>query len=450
MQGSSELVRIPRAQGGIPVIGHGALLARRPLEFLKSLPNNGPMCRIRLGTADVVFVSEPSLVAQVLSQDIFFDKGGPFFERARPIAGSGLGTCPHAEHRRQRRLCTPAFSDDQIDMYSELMSRAIESLVNSWSDRQVINVGREVSLTTFQIAVRAMFSTSLSDESVRGLTDDICELTHGLFRRTAMPDVVNRLPLPMNRRFDQALRRVRETALAIIAERRQETVRRGDLLQSLMEARYEDAPEAHAMFADVELVDQIMTMFFGGAETSAGSITWSLYMLDRNPGVRRRLEAEVDNVLEGGVARKEDLAHLPYTEKVVTETMRLYPPSWILTRVVSQDTELGGVVLPSGTMIAVSQFTVHHDDSIYPNATEFDPDRWEDGQIPGQRMRQYLSFGLGPRRCIAERFGRREVSLALATIIGKWRCTSVSDRPVAMTLQQIPVSDRVTMRVTKR
>ncbi|WP_433622260.1 cytochrome P450 [Nocardia sp. CA-120079] len=442
----SDLDRIPLVPGGLPLIGHGVALMRNPLGLLSALPEHGPMCRIRLGTDTVVFVSDPDLTSQVFVDDKVYDKGGPFYARAREVAGDGLGSCPHNMHRRQRRLCQPAFRSDRLPSYVESMTRSIETTVRGWHDGQVIDLGVDLSAMTFRVATEAIFSTSLSDSQIRQFATDLSTIAHGLFRRTALPAIINRLPTPDNRRYDATARRVRQLAASVIAERRAEQKDRGDLLSALLEAR--DAQDG-AQFTDSELIDQVFTFFLGGAETTAGCLTWALYLLDHNRDVQQQLHEEVDSVLGGRTATRADLPSLPLTNRIITETLRLYPPTWVLTRQVTADTELGDILLPAGTKIAVSPYVIHRSERIYDDPSAFRPDRWVD-TTPHHNRKTFIPFGLGARRCIGEQFGLIEAALALATITGRWRLSSFTQRPISMSMTQIPIPDGVQMRVNTR
>ncbi|QIS23388.1 cytochrome P450 [Nocardia terpenica] len=442
----STIDSIPVARDGLPFIGHGLSLLKDPLALLTALPEQGALCRIRVGARSVVVVCDPALTWTVLVDDRTFDKGGPFYERSREIAGDGLGTCPHSRHRRQRRLCQPAFRPDRLRSYAGIMSRSIENMVNRWHDGQVLDLGSEVSAVTFGVAARTMFSASLSDRLIRQVATDLGSIAAGLFRRTVLPPWVNRLPTPGSRRYRTTTRRVRRIAASVIAERRADDRDTGDLLSALLRARDPDETESGAAFTDEELVDQVFTFFLAGAESSAGCVTWALYLLDRHPEVRRRVHAEVDSALTGRTPVLADLPALPMINRVVRETLRLYPPAWLVTRQVSADTELGGVRLPAGTMIAVSPYIIHRRADVYDNPHDFVPDRWDD---TAAHRRPYLPFGGGARKCIGEQFGLVEVALALATITARWRL-SPTGRPITMSLTQLPTPRGLQMRVNRR
>nr|WP_232541703.1 cytochrome P450 [Nocardia bovistercoris] len=440
---------IPFAPGRRPFVGHAPAFLDDPIGFVASLAAYGRLCRIQLGPTTLVVVGDRELTRGVLLDDRTFDKGGPFYERSRDVAGNGLGSCPHSQHRRQRRLCQPAFREDRITGYADTMSSSVENALTVWSDGAVIDLSAAMVELGVDIAVRSMFSASLSEHAIRSASDDLGVIAEGLFRRTVLPAAVNALPTPSNRRFWAARRRIRGRAAELIAERRAAATDRGDLLSALLTARDNtvESSAAERELSDRELVDQVFTFFLAGAETTASALTWSLYLLGRHPEAADAVRAEVDAVLAGRIARVEDLDDLPVVNRVLTETLRLYPPGWLLTRVVSADTTLDGAVVPAGTTIAVSPHTVHRDPALYHRPHDFVPDRWI-GVAPDRT--NYLPFGAGARRCIGDRFALVEAGIALATIVSRWQLESAQDAPLAITLRELPAPRTLPMRLSAR
>lgn len=437
--------RIPLAAGARPLVGHGLELFRNPVGLLSALAKQGPLCRIRVGPQHIVVATDIAAAWQVYRDDRTFDKGGPFYDRAREIAGNGLGTCPYSAHRRQRRLCQPAFKADRVGAYSHLMTGPIEEMAAGWTDGQTIDVGAELSAMTFAIITRTMFSTSLSENVTRQLSADLQALGSGLFRRMILPPTLTRLPVPPNRRYAEAAQRMRRTAGEVIADRLHSGEDRGDLMSALLQASASDQQDG--WLSDDELIDQIFTFFLAGADTTAGTMAWALRLLDQHPDVRHRVHKEVDQVLDGKTpVTQQVLADLPELHRVIAETLRLYPPAWLVTRLVTTDTDLAGYRLPPGTAVALSPYTIHRDPHHYPNPDEFVPDRWRDTE-PGSGT--YLPFGAGARNCIGERFGLLEVAMTLATVTRRWRLAATS-RPGAVTLAQIHAPKGLRMRATRR
>ncbi|MEV4124003.1 cytochrome P450 [Nocardia sp. NPDC049707] len=438
---------IPLAPDAVPLLGHGLRFLTDPIGFLSTLPRHGRLNRVQLGPLPVVVVCDPELARVVLLDDRTFDRGGPLYDRSREVAGDGIGTCPHSRHRRQRRLSQPAFQPGRLPGYAEAMIDSIEDVVGSWQDGQRIQLGAEMSKLTVRVAVRTMFSASFPEDSVQQVADDFATIAENIFRRMVLPPVVNRLPTPANRRYYQARNRLRTVAAQLIEQRRTDNRDHGDLLSSLMRARDPDSTGAQVAMNDEELIDQVFTFLFAGAETTASTLTWALYLLGRNPDMLEQVQHEVDTVLSDDTARYQDLPNLPVVNRVVTETLRLYPAGWLLTRVVSADTTLDGVRLPAGTTVAVSPHVIHRRAEIYERADEFRPDRWI-GAEPDRML--FIPFGAGARRCIGDQFGLVEASLALATIAARWRVAPLSTRPVSVSLAQLPAPTKLGMRVWRR
>jgi cytochrome P450 len=252
-------------------------------------------------------------------------------------------------------------------------------------------------------------------------------------------ELLDNLPLPPVIRFKRARARLDGTIYRLIAERRASGEDRGDLLSMLLLAQ--DTGEGGApapgaaggdRMSDLQLRDEVMTLFLAGHETTANLLTWSWYLLSRNPGAEARLHAELDAVLgRGGRAPTvDDLARLPYTRMVLAESMRLYPPAWIIGRRAVEPVEVAGYPLAPRTLVFVSQYVVHRDARWYPDPERFDPERWSPEGTACRPKFSYFPFGAGTRVCIGEQFAWMEGTLLLATIAHRWRLRLVPGHPV--------------------
>ncbi|HEU5157042.1 MAG TPA: cytochrome P450 [Streptosporangiaceae bacterium] len=438
--------RPARAPGALPLVGHVLPLMRDPLGFVRSLPAHGDLVEVRLGPVRTLVVCTPELTRQVLLDDRTFDKGGPVFGRFREIAGNGLVSCPHADHRRQRRLLQPAFRRTRLPGYATVMAEQFAEGVGSWRDGQVIDVTAAMQMIAGRTGVATMFTGALSATDLARMVDDLNTVLTGIYRRVLLPPPFDRLPTPANRRYDRVRARLRRTLGELIAAYRAHGVDRGDLLSVVLAGR--DAPGDGRGLSETEVVDQLVTFFIGGTESTAVTVSWALNLLGRHPDVADRLHEEVDEVLAGARPAFDDLPRLDLTGKIVTETLRLYPPAWMLTRTATADTELGGHAVPAGTPVAFSPYLVHHRADVHPDAERFDPDRWNAGNASPPPRDAVLPFGAGARICIGADFGMTEATIALATIAARWRLEHVSDRPVrpAIGLAMIPKDLRMRVR----
>ena len=364
----------------------------------------------------LVVVCDPELIKRVLRHDRIFDKGGPIFDRGREVGGNGLVTCPYSAHRRQRRLLQPAFNRDRLPGYADMMTEQITTVVNSWSDGQVFDVVREMHKLSSAILAETLFSSRTSNLPLHQIVDDLDTIFSNIFWRTVMPNPIRRLG---NRSFRRAKIRLRGNLGTVIAERRSQASDREDLLTSMLTVG--DSESDDQGLTDSEIYDQVATFYIAGTETSANALTWALYMLDRNPDVARQLHTEIDTVLAGRPARYTDLPQLKYARQIITETLRIRPPVWLFTRTVTEDTELGGYQLPAGTAVIYSPYLLHHRPDVHPAPESFDPSRWEEKtQYGASQPRTMIPFGEGAGKCIGDNFAIIEVTLALATIAGRW------------------------------
>ncbi|MFD7491118.1 cytochrome P450 [Streptomyces sp. NPDC059832] len=220
--------------------------------------------------------------------------------------------------------------------------------------------------------------------------------------------------------------RLRHTCDLLIAERRADGTDHGDLLSALVAAR--DLEDGGRGMTDAEISDTILTVFLAGTETTASTLAWALDLLARHPEIEQRLHTEVDTVLRGNPASHADLPRLELTERIITETLRLYPSAWFLTRTVTHDTHLGGHPLPAGTSVAYSPYLIHHRPDLHTDPETFDPDRW-DPQRPQAPRNAFIPFATGARKCIGNTFAMTEATLALATITARWSLKHLPGQP---------------------
>ncbi|GLV82442.1 hypothetical protein Slala03_21310 [Streptomyces lavendulae subsp. lavendulae] len=267
----------------------------------------------------------------------------------------------------------------------------------------------------------------------------------------ATPPPLNRLPTPGNRRYHRARARLPRTLHRIVTERRATGIDHGDLLSMLLAARDPESGPAAQTLADAEITDQIITFFLAAVETTASALASALYLLGQHPEIEARLHAEVDSVLDGRPATHADLPRLELTGRILTETLRLWPPVSFLTRRCTADTSLGPYLIPAGKTVVYSPYLIpagktvvyspylipagktvvyspyllHHQADLYPDPDRFDPDRWAPDNPAPPRREAYLPFAGGARKCIGDRFATHTATLILATIATRWRMRPV-------------------------
>ncbi|GLW94933.1 cytochrome P450 [Actinokineospora globicatena] len=433
---------IPSAPGAVPLLGHAPRMVRDPLAFLESLPQHGDLVRVRLGPVRAVVVCGVELTDDVLRDDHVFDKGGPFWDRVREFAGDGLSSCPHHLHRRQRRLVQPAFHASRLPDYAAVMAREATAAAEDWGDGEVLDVLPRMLGITSRIVAATMFSDALTDDEVGQVLDDTAVLLTGLYRRMMTPPILDSLPTPGNRAYRRATVRLRETLHQLVVDRRLGGGDHGDLLSALVAAQ---DPQTRGRSTDTELTDQLITFFIAGSETAASCLAWSLHLLATRLDLQERVRAEASAILAAGVAAGPETT----TGKLITESLRKWPPVWLFTRTTTMDTQLGDYEIPADTAVVLSPHLVHHRPDRYPEPDRFDLDRWTSAPTP---RTPYLPFSNGPRKCVGNHYALTEITLVLAAITSRWHVEALSDneiRPtIAATLRPRDLRLRVTAHST--
>jgi cytochrome P450 len=417
---------VPVAPGRLPLLGHTLSMLRGRYRFTALLRNHGDVVRIDLGSLRAYFVTNPRLVNELLVAKGSSVRKGALFDRFRPIFGNGLATSDGAFHQRQRRMVQPAFHRHRIAHYTGIMARAAADWTAEWQPGQVRVVERDAQALAVTIVGEALFSTELGKRAIEEVRRSLFTvLKHGIVRAVS-PPFVEKLPLPGNRAFDEAIARMRAIVLEVVRGWREDGVDRGDLLSVLLMAQ--DA-ETGAGMSDEQVHDEVMTLLVGGVETTALALAWTCHEIARHPEVERRVHAEVDEVLGGRTPTFADVGNLVYLKQVVNEVLRMYPV-WFLMRRTLAPMELGDVVLPEGAEVIFSPHALHHDPASFEDPYRFDPDRWSPERVARVPKGAFVPFGAGARQCVGNLFAQTEIVIAAATVAARWRLVPVPGKPV--------------------
>jgi cytochrome P450 len=407
--------------GNFPLLGHDPLAV-----FTRWARDFGDMFYYRAGWIHVYFLNHPDLIESVLisqSQNFAKDK---VIQNSRWFLGQGLLTSEGSEWRRQRRLCQPAFHRERLSSYGQTMGAYTEEMLTTWSEGESRDIHQEMMRLTMRIVAKVLFSVEVSEDAQKVATSLNLLMRHTSGLRMIMPPPLRHLPLPALVRVKRAVRELDEVVNRIIRERRTSGADTGDLLSMLMAARDEDG----SVMTDRQLRDEIMTFLLAGHETTAVSLSWTWYLLSQHPEAARKLHQELRDVLGGRTPQLEDMAHLPYTDRVVKESMRLYPPAWSLARTTAKEMEVGGYRLPVGANVVMSPWIMHRDPRFFENPERFDPERWAVEIVQRLPRFAYFPFGGGPRLCIGASFAMMEANLLLATIAQRFQLSLVPGHPV--------------------
>ena len=405
------------------------LPGRDPLAFFSNLARTyGDLVHLHLAGEHLYLVSDPRLIRDIFVTNQRSFKKGRGLEGAKRLLGEGLLTSEGQTHLRQRRLIQPAFHRDRLVGYASTMAEHAARLRDGWTDGARLNVSDEMMRLTLGIVGRTLFGTDVeaqAPEVGRALT-----AVMQTFWMTMLPffDSLEKLPIPALRRSSRAREELDRVIYGMIAERRRRPEDRGDLLSMLLMALDEEGDGAG--MTDRQVRDEAMTIFLAGHETTANALSWMWYLLSQHPDVEARMHAEIDRVLAGRLPAMDDMPRLPFVEKVVTESMRLYPPAWIIGRRALVEYEIAGYVAPARSVFVTSPYIVHRDARWFPDPQRFTPDRWTPEFKAALPPFAYMPFGGGPRRCIGDQFAWTELILVASTIAQRWRLRLVPGHPV--------------------
>src|SRR4051812_14650334 len=406
--------------------GHMLLqFARRRLPFLiESAARYGDIVFFKVGNERIYLFNHPDLIRDVLvTNQKNFTKSRALV-RAKKVLGEGLLTSEGEFHLRQRRLAQPAFHRDRIAAYALSMVDYADRTASRWHSGATMDVHDEMMKLTLAIVAKTLFSADVEGEAAE--IGDALDTTFAAFNIGVLPfsEALENLPLPYIRRFNAARARLDETIYRIIYQRRATSEDKGDLLSMLLLAQ--DTEGDGGGMTDTQVRDEAMTIFLAGHETTANALSWTWYLLSRNPDVEARFHREVD-ALGGRIPNPADMPRLAYTRMILAESMRLYPPAWAVGRRAVGAFEAGGYLIPARSMVLMSQYIVHRDPRFYPDPERFDPDRWLPEAVSARPKFSYFPFGGGTRICIGEQFAWTEGVLVLATIARRWKLRYVGD-----------------------
>lgn len=411
-----------------PFIGSAYPFAQEGPEFLVRMASTyGKIARFHAFHHPIHLVSDPDLIREVLvTKAKHFRKSDRDLKILSKFVGLGLLTTNDEQHKRQRRLAQPAFHARRIESYAETMVAYAQRLTGKWNGGQVIDVSEQMMELTMLIVCKTLFDVNWEhmDHEATRIGDAIAELQEVVDSDYNLPFVPPLwLPTRNNRRTKAARSVINETINRIVAERRANSLNgeiqdTGDLLSMLLMAHHDEG----AAMSEDEIRDQLLTLFIAGHETTSNALTWTWYLLSRHPEVEAKMHLEIDAVLGGHPPTLADLPNLPYTEMVLKESMRLFPPAWVLTaRQANEEISIGEYRIPKDGLVMISPYVLHRLPQYFPEPEQFDPERFTPAREAKLPKYVYMPFGGGPRICIGNSFAMMEAHLILATIAQNFR-----------------------------
>src|SRR6266545_4349437 len=388
--------------------------------FLRVAREYGDLASFRFGPRRMFLASHPDLIEQVLVTDARHYVKHFGARMYKPVLGNGLVTSEGDFWLRQRRLAQPAFLKNRVLSYAPAMSELAHAMLARWRPGQHVDVNYEFSNLTSAIALKTLFG--LDDASDRHEFVETLRLAFDLLsaRFRSLIEIPLWVPTPRNIRTKRAIAKLYRVVDGFIAAGRARPEPGGDLLSRLVSARDDDG----SRMSDKQLREEAMTLYLAGHETTSLTLTWSWYLLATHPAAEQKLAEEWSRVLGGRSPTPDDLHNLPYTDAVIAEAMRVYPPVYLIGREATSDLELGGYRVRKGTTIFMSQWVSHRDPRYFgPDPEAFRPERWLDGLAKRIPKYAYFPFGGGPRVCIGNTFALMEAAILLATVGQRYRFT---------------------------
>jgi cytochrome P450 len=389
--------------------------------FMKAARTFGDIAYLKIGPRQGYFITSPADIRHVLQDNARNYHKSPLYQKLRMSFGNGLLTSEGEFWLRQRRIAQPAFHRQRIAGLAGVMAAAAQEVAAEWqtiaSTGKPVDISEEMMRLTRTVVLRALLGADLGPLGTR--LDRAWTLINEHIGGNLWSLGLHNVFQPAKRRRFEAARAVlRDAVDHVISERRRRPSDNADLLSMLMSTRDEETGET---MTDEQLRVEVTTFLLAGQETTSLALTWTWYLLSQHADARRRLEEEIDTVLNGRAPEYSDLVNLPYARMVVEEAMRLYPPVWGFSRQAQADDQLGGFHLPRGWLAFVIPYVLHRLPKFWPDADAFDPDRFSPERSAERPKFVYLPFGAGPRQCIGNQFAMIESQVVVATLAQRYR-----------------------------
>lgn len=416
-----------------------------PLGYLQDLAlRYGDIAHFRLGWKHAFLLNHPNLVQEFLVVHASKHVRGPVMQRGRAVMGEGLLTSEDPLHAAQRRLIQPAFHRERIARHAQVMSEYTRRACDRWRPGETIDLHQEMMRLTLAILGKTLFD--------REIAEDASEIGQAVTELMSLVDLVfvpfsehlMNLPLPGMRRLKRVRRQLDRLIYGLMDERLKSGTDGDDLLSVLLRHQLAEGNREQAVR---QVRDECLTILLAGHETIANALTYALFLLAQDPEHVARIRSEVNGVAAQRALGAEEYEQISFTRSALAESMRLYPPVWVLGRAITEPCSIGVYLAPAGSILFASQYLLHRDARFFPEPDRFRPDRF----LAGNKMHQfaYFPFGIGPRRCIGEGFALMEGALALGTILRQWDVELLSETKLALD-PKVTLRPKVPVLVTVR
>lgn len=433
-------MQTPPGPKGFPIIGVIPSLIKHGAEYLKAtFEQYGDVAELKLlGPLRMYLISHPDHIKQVLQAD------NRRYVVKRPsmhltaLMGDGLTLSNGELWHRQRRLMQPAFQRQRVEAMTAATVREVARMLDRWQQQSLrqIDLAREMEKLSMGIMLGTLFSSSVSEEEANRIAQAI-ELVLSVAGRGMFLEIPPVIPTPENLRVKRARAALNRVILKLIEERRDDGCRQyEDLLSRLLEARDEQSQRG---MSERQIRDEITAVFVAGYETTAVAMTWMFYLISQHPEVEGHLRQEVDAALSDSAPTAVCLSGLDYMNRVINESLRLWPPFWAMTREAVSEDNIGGYRIPAGSLIVVSPYVTQRHPAFWDEPEKFDPERFRPERSAGRHRFAYFPFGAGPRVCIGLPNAMLTLQTCLAMLTQRYHLELVPDHPIrvhtAMTMR---------------
>ena len=419
---ASKRLRPPGPKGP-PIIGVGLQISKDTTGFLtKTAREYGDLAFFKVLDLNIFYLCSPEHIQHVLQINSKNYYKGVKYAFLKLFLGEGLLTSEGDFWLKQRRLAQPTFHKHKIASFATTMTGDTIDMMDEWdknvaNGNEVVDMHQEMMSLTLRIVGKTLLSKDLKVSSL-DIGSSLGYLIANIFKRVhSVFDLPLWVPTPRNIGFKKARKVIDDVINKIIDDRIKGNSSGEDLLSMLMEA--EDEETGEKMPAE-QLRDEVMTIFTAGHETTANALTWTLYLLSTHAPVMAKLKEEIDQVLDGRAPGLEDARNLKYTNQVIEESMRLYPPAWMIERTAIGDDQIGGYQVVKGDQMMMCSYVVHRNPKYWKEPDTFDPERFSEERSKERDRYCYFPFGGGPRYCIGTNFATLEMQLVLASICQRY------------------------------
>ena len=434
----------PGPSGGLSLLGVLSEFRKDPVAFLLNTSREfGDITSFRLGLKRTYLICRPDLIEEVLVHGTRYFSRSSKPQSSSSLLGESVLASEGESHKLRRNLIEPMFVPDRLPRLARIIVEQAERVAADWKDGDSIDAEQEMLRLSLAISGTALFGEDFDVEAtnLHGALNDVSATFEAMLSPFAT--LLNKVSMRTSaKRALAASKYLDDTIYGFIRKRREVNQRPDDLLSVMLESS-----DGTPRLTDQQIRDHAVTFLLTGQEMTAATLTWTWYLLSQNPVAEERFRNELRAVLNRLAPAFEDLPRLVYTERVVSESLRLYPPAWTIGRTARSQFRLFNYLVPKGALCIMSPYVTHRLPRFWPNPEKFDPERWTPEAREGRPRFAYFPFGGGPRTCMGESFVWTTVILVLATIARHWRLNHVEGEPVEL-LPHVTLRPRNGMRMT--